>query len=221
MPDLSFQVEGAEVEPYAAAPLLKFKLRLTNAPAEEAIGAVALQCQIRIEPLRRRYGPRDHERLLDLFGAPDRWGQTMRNMLWTHTSAGVPPFTGSALVDLPVPCSYDFNVAATKYFYALEEGEVALLLLFSGTIFYEAPDGALQIAQIPWEKEATFRLPVATWQRLMDLYYPNSAWLNLPRDAFDRLYRYKMRHGLPTWEQTLDRLLDQVGDPGKADGARL
>ncbi len=217
MPDLSFQVEGAEAEPYAAAPLLQFKLRLSNAPDDEEIRAVALQCQIRIEPLRRHYAPRDHERLLDLFGTPDRWGQTMHSMLWTHASVGVPPFAGSRLVDLPVPCSYDFNVAAAKYFYALEGGDVVLTLLFSGTVFYTAEDGALQIAQIPWEKEATFRLPVATWQRLMDLYYPNSAWLNLHRDVFDRLYRYKMQHGVPTWEQAVERLLDAAGASGETE----
>ena len=107
-----------------------------------------------------------------------------------------------------MPCTYDFNVAATKYFYALSDGEVPITLLFSGTVFYAAADGALQVDQIPWEKEATFRLPVKTWQEMMDLYYPNSAWLRLYRDTFDRLHRYKIRHGLPTWEQALERLLD-------------
>jgi hypothetical protein len=41
----------------------------------------------------------------------------------------------------------------------------------------------------------------------MDIYYPNSAWLHLERDVFDRLYRYKVRHGIPTWEQMLDKLV--------------
>jgi hypothetical protein len=110
-------------------------------------------------------------------------------------------------VDLPVPCSADFNVAAAKYFYALEGGEVPLCLLFSGTIFYAAADGALQVAQIPWEKETDFRLPVRVWQDMMNAYYPKTAWLYLRKDVFDRLYRYKTRRGLPTWEQALDSLL--------------
>ena len=114
-----------------------------------------LRCQVRIEPARRRYTPAEKERLLDLFGTPERWGQTLRPMLWTHVSAVVPPFEGEAVVDLPVPCSFDFSLAATKYFAALDGGEIPLCFLFSGTIFYEAADGGLQVAQIPWEKEAT------------------------------------------------------------------
>jgi hypothetical protein len=207
MPDLDFQVDGAEPLPFAAAPLLVFKLRVTEATGETPIHAVALRCQVRIEPARRRYGGRDHERLRDLFGEPQRWSQTLRSMLWTHTSVVVPPFTGSAVVDLPVPCTYDFNVAAAKYFYALEDGEVPLCLLFSGTVFHAAEDGALQVAQIPWEKEAHFRLPVPAWKGMMEHYYPNSAWLCLRKDVFDRLYRYKVGRGLPTWEQALEGLL--------------
>lgn len=207
MPDLSFEVEGAEAVPFAAAPLLNFKLRVANAVADEPIHTVALRCQIQIDATRRRYDPQDQERLRDLFGEPERWSQTVRAMLWTFTSAVAPPFVGSIVIDLPVPCTYDFNVAATKYFYALQDGEVPLTLLFSGTVFYEAEDGALQVAQISWEREATYRLPVQIWQAMMEHYYPNSAWLCLHQDVFDRLYRYKIRRGLPTWEQALESLL--------------
>jgi hypothetical protein len=211
MPDLNFQVERAEPQRFAAAPLLLFTLRVTEAVAVGAtptpIHAVALRCQVRIEPARRRYDVPEQERLLDLFGTPERWGQTLRPMLWTHVSALVPSFTGAGAVDLPVPCSYDFNLAATKYFAALDEGDLPLCFLFSGTIFYESAAGALQVAPIPWEKEASFRLPVATWRGLMDQYYPNSAWLCLRKDVFDRLDRYRSRQGLPTWEEALERLL--------------
>jgi hypothetical protein len=188
--------------------LLSFKLRVTNAQRDEPIHTVALRCQIQIEATRRRYNEREQERLLDLFGEPERWGQTLRTTLWTHTSMVVKPFEGSTLVELPVPCTFDFNVAATKYFAGLEDGEVPLLLLFSGTIFYEAADGALQVSQISWEKEAKYRLPLRVWQEMMDFYYPNSAWLSLRRDVFDRLARYKMRRGIPTWEQALESLLN-------------
>jgi hypothetical protein len=209
--DLKFTVEGAEQQPHSAAPLLVFKLRIAETIADEeptTIPAIALRCQIRIEPTRRRYAPAEQEQLLDLFGEPERWGQTLRSALWTHASVVVPPFTGSTVVDLPVPCSFDFNVAATKYFHALEDGEVPLCLLFSGTVFYTAEDGYLQVSQIPWEKEANFRLPISVWKDMIDLYYPNSAWLCLGRDAFDQLYRWKCSQGIPTWEQAIERLLD-------------
>lgn len=207
MPDLSFNVEGAEPVPYAATPLLALKLRVTNRDPDEQIQSILLQCQVQIEATRRRYGPGEQARLLDLFGEPERWGQTLRSTLWTHVNASVRPFTGSTLVDLPVPCTFDFNVAATKYFHALEAGEVPLCLLFSGTVFYHDDERGLQVAQIPWEKEARYRLPVAVWKQVVDYYYPNSAWLTLRRDVFDRLHEYKMRHGIPTWEQAMERLL--------------
>lgn len=212
MPDLSFNVERAEAEPHAAAPLLMFKLRIAGVSTEAepaTIPAIALRCQIRIEPTRRRYTANEQARLLDLYGEPERWGQTVRSALWTHTSVVVPPFTGTTVVDLPVPCSFDFNIAATKYFHAIEDGEVPLCLLFSGTVFYTDEDGYLQVSQIPWEKEATFRLPVALWREMMERYYPNCAWLCLGRDAFDRLFAFKSARGIPTWEQAIEQLLDR------------
>lgn len=211
MPDLSFQVDGVEVTPYAVAPLLTFRLRATNASPDEAIHNVVLRCQIQIESTRRNYDPEEEQRLRDLFGEPQRWGQTLRAMLWTHANAVIPPFAGETVIDLPVTCSYDFNLAVTKYFYALEQGEIPLNFLFSGTVFYQ--DGeALQVAPISWSKEARFRLPVATWRHLMETYYPNLAWLQLRQDVFDRLYRYKVRHGIPTWEQLMERILSAADE---------
>jgi hypothetical protein len=211
MSDLSFHVVSAEAVPYSAAPLLAFKLRITNADAAEVIQSVALRCQIQIESTHRKYGAREQEKLLDLFGAPERWSRTLRAMLWTHASAAMKPFQGTTEVDLPVPCTFDFNVAAAKYFAALEDGEVPLNLMFSGTIFYESAGGGLQVEQIPWDREAKYRLPVRIWKEMMDIYYPNSAWLCLRRDVFDRLAQYKMDRGIPTWEQALESLLsDEV-----------
>lgn len=207
MPDLNFQVEGAKAEPFAVSPLLVFKLKITNANAQEPIHSIALRCQIQIEVTRRQYSPQDQERLLDLFGEPERWGQTLRNMLWTHANVVVTPFTGSTVVDLQVPCTFDFNVAAAKYFHGLEDGEVPLNLMFSGTVFYANDKGNLQVTQIPWDRESHFRLPVRAWREMMDIYYPNSAWLCLRRDVFDSLYQYKVRRGIPTWEQALEKLL--------------
>jgi len=206
MPDLSFNVEKAEPAPYAAAPLLNFTLSITDAEAEP-VHAVALRCQIRIEPARRSYEAGEKARLKDLFGEPSRWGQTMRTMLWAHTSVVVPPFVGSTSVELPVACTYDFNIAAAKYFYGLDEGDVPVCFLFSGTIFHETDDHNLQICQIPWEKEANFRLPISAWRKMMDIFYPNTAWLALRKDAFDDLYDFKIRHALPTWEAVVEKLL--------------
>jgi hypothetical protein len=210
VPDLSFEIESVAPQPYAAAPLLNFKLRVGNATGEPA-HAVILRCQIMLEVSRRRYGPEEQDRLLDLFGEPEQWDRTLRGMLWTNTSVVVPAFTGATVVDLPIHCAFDFNVAATKYFAGLDGGEVPLLLLFNGTVFYMSESGALQVAQIPWEKEARYRLPARVWREMMDMYYPNSAWLCLRRDVFERLYSYKARWGIPTFDEALERVIPEAG----------
>lgn len=212
MPDLKLTVEGAEVVQYAAAPLLSFKASIENAPADQTIHTVALRAQIQIEVTRRKYDAVEQARLQDLFDKPERWGQTLRNMVWAHASVIVPRFTGSTVTDIPVPCTFDFNVAATKYFNGLGSGDLPLNFQFSGTVFYQGVDEALQVAPISWDKEAKYRLPVDAWKNLMEAYYPNSVWLALHKDAFEKLHQFKVREGIPTWEVALDKLLNSVSE---------
>ena len=212
MPDLSFAIEGAEVVKYSTTPQIAFKLRVSNSDPAETIHSVALRCQIQIEVTRRRYTAAEQQKLLDLFGEPDRWSQTLRNLLWTHVNVNVPPFQGSTLVDVPVPCTFDFNVGATKYFHGLGDGQVPLCLMFSGTVFYAQPGEAMQVSLISWEKEARFSMPVKVWRDMMDAYYPNTAWLCLRRDIFERVYEYKVKHGIPTWEQALEHMLQSQAE---------
>lgn len=205
VPDLHFQVESAEVLEYAAAPTLLFKLHIENLTGEP-VRSVALNTQIRIAATQRHYTDAEQGRLVEVFGEAHRWGGTLKSLLWTHTTVQVLPFTGRTVVEMPVPCTYDFDVVSAKYFHSLEGGEIPLEFLFSGTVFYDAGSG-LQVVRISWEKEAQFRLPVGVWQQLMEHYFPNSAWIRLRKDVFERLYRYKARNGLPTWEAALERLL--------------
>jgi hypothetical protein len=206
VPDLDFGIEGAEVLEYAAVPSLLFKLRVENLE-EEPIRSVSLNTQVRIAATQRHYDTAEQQRLLEVFGAPHRWGQTLRSLLWAHTTLQVPRFSGSTVVDMPIPCTYDMEVIGSKYFHALEDGEVPLEFLFSGTVFYAAEGGRLQIARISWEKEAEFRLPVRLWKETMERYFPNSAWIRLRKDAFDQLYDYKVSRGFPTWEAAVESLL--------------
>jgi len=215
MPDLSFQIEKSEPQRFTVAPTLLFKLRIANAVANETIHSVALRCQIQLEVTRRQYSSEDQDQLRDLFGETERWGQTLKSMLWTHASVVAPAFQETTVVDFPVPCTFDFNVAATKYFHGLADGDVPLCFLFSGTVFYADDGGALQVAPIPWDKEARFKLPVKSWREMMDIYYPNSAWLCLRRDVFERLYQYKVEHGIPTWEQALESVLPALEEAVK------
>jgi hypothetical protein len=217
MPDLDYLVEGAEAVPFSVSPLLNLKVRLTNKDETEKIQSVLLRCQIQIEVARRQYSPGEQAKMFELFGEPERWGQTLRTMLWTHANAVVPPFTGSTLVDLPVPCTFDFNVATTKFFNGLAGGDIPLCLLFSGTVFYSDDEGLLQVSQISWEKEANYRLPVSVWKSMMDHYYPNSAWLNIRLDVFEKMQEYKMRRAIPSWEQAFESLLPAESETEASD----
>jgi Family of unknown function (DUF6084) len=212
MPDLRMTIAGADVVKHAAVPSLSFKVRIENNPVEQVIHSIALRTQIQIEVTRRTYEPAEQQRLTDLFGEPDRWSQTLRNLLWTHVATVVPRFAGNVLAEIPVPCSFDFNVAATKYFHGLTRGDLPLCFQFSGTVFYECDEGALQVAPISWDKEAKHRLPVQVWKDLMDNYYPNSTWLALRKDVFEKFYEFKVREGIPTWEGALERALNAAAE---------
>lgn len=207
MPDLGFAVDSVTVVDGSLTPLLNFGLHVSEMDGGD-VDSVVLSCQIMIDAVRRPYAAREQEALLDLFGAPQRWGTTLKTMLWTHTGMTVPAFSGETLVTLPVPATFDLSLAAAKYFFALEEGEVPLTFQFSGTVFYRDPEGFLAIDRIAWTKEARFRLPVSVWRELIERHYPDGAWLCLRRDVFDRLYRYKARRGVATWEEVVDSLLE-------------
>jgi uncharacterized protein DUF6084 len=209
MPDLTFAIEGAEPLADAAAPCLSFALRVANRSGEP-VDAVLLRCQVQIEAARRRYTAAEKDRLRDLFGEPERWGQTLHPLLWANLSVNVPAFTGAADCPIQVPCTFDFNVAATKYFYGIEAGEIPVSVLFSGTVFYRSGAG-LQVQPIPWDREARFALPVRVWREMMDLWYPGTAWLHLGRTAFDALCRFRSEQGIPTFDESVLQLLRAAG----------
>jgi len=209
--DLSFLVTGARVEPHAAVPTLMFGLAIA-ARGAEPIESIALRCQIRIEPQRRAYGPAEADRLGELFGDPPRWGDTLKSFLWTHVATMVPGFTGETRIELPVPCSYDLEVAASKYLHGLDDGDIPTLFLFSGSVFVRAPTG-LRVAQVPWDRESTYRLPVRLWRELMDAYFPGQGWLRLRRETLDGLGRVKARRALATWDDVIAALLRDAGEP--------
>ena len=207
MPELDFKVLGIEAAARGLVPLLSFQVEVTNTPAGEPIHSVMLQAQIQLQVTQRRYSATEKEKLTELFGSPERWGDTLRTRLWTIANTTVHAFTGTTTATLTIPCTFDLNVAATKYFYALDEGEVPLLFLFSGTIFYAGDDDRLQVQQISWNKECAYKMSVAAWKDLMEHHYPDTAWLTLNRENFERLYAYRRAHGLANWDQALEQLL--------------
>jgi hypothetical protein len=210
MSPLSFAVVGARAEPHAAVPTLMLRLALTSS-SPEPVHAVALRCQIMIEPQRRRYDNDEQDRLTELFGETPRWGDTLRPFLWTNVGITVPGFTGRAEVDLPVVCTYDMEIASAKYLHSLDDGEISLVLLFSGTAFSRGTAG-FSASPIAWHEEANFRLPVATWRAVMDMYFPNCGWLRLRDETLEQLQRFRADRALMTWDETIDVLLKEAGE---------
>lgn len=214
MAELVFDCIDVQSDRYAAGPTLNFRLRVAEASGER-VHAIALRCQIRIEPQKRRYAPAEAARLNDLFGDASRWADTLKPLQFANVSAMVPSFTGSVEIDVPVACTYDLDIASTSYFHALEEGEIPLLFLFSGTMFTKGTTG-FSVTQVPWNKEASYRLPVSEWRLMMDRFFPNSGWLRVSRSTLEALGAFKSARALPTWEQTLTVLLDEVARPADA-----
>jgi hypothetical protein len=202
---LDFRVVGAQARAHAAQPTLALTLAIEEQQGQ-ALEGLALQCQVRIEPQARRYGVDEERRLVDLFGEPSRWASTMRPLSWVDCARVVPPFVGRTEVELALPCSYDLEVSAAKYFSALGDGEVGLRLLFRGTIFVRGERG-LELLPLPWDREATWRLPVALWRAAIDSCFPDAGWLRLRKETLDALLAFKGRHALASWEGVMETLL--------------
>jgi hypothetical protein len=206
-PELTFCVRDGGVLEHAVVPTLRFAVEIGSGRTAAQVQSVALNVEVRIAATRRRYAEAERERLLGLFGQPEEWGRNLKTLHWTSLTVQVPSFTGTTEIELPITCTYDLEVSASRYFDALEHGEVPLEFLFSGTVFYTGADGRLQVGRIGWDKDASFRLPASAWREMIDRYFPDSAWLRLRRAQFDRLVAYKAQHTLLTWEQVIERLL--------------
>ncbi|MEU4249027.1 DUF6084 family protein [Amycolatopsis sp. NPDC026612] len=205
MAELTFDCIDVRPLKYAASPTLAFKLRISELTGQP-VHAMVLRVQIRIEPQRRRYADDESELLTHLFGERSRWGETLKPFQFTTVSVAVPGFTGATEIDVEVPCTYDLEVAAGKYFHALSEGVVPMVLLFSGTVFGKGGPG-FWVEQVPWHTQAECRMPVAVWDELMSRYFPNVAWIKLPRETVDALLKYKAANAIPTWEAAIEQLL--------------
>jgi hypothetical protein len=203
--ELAFTVVDVRPQEHAAAPHLLFRLRVTESTGA-VVHAVALRCQLRIEPQRRRYDPQEEAGLVDLFGGSDRYAGTLKPFLWAHAATMVQGFRSATEVDLPLPVTFDFDVAAGKYLQALEGGDVPLSLLFSGTVFTRGETGFV-VEQLSRTCEAACRMPVQVWRDVMEHYFPGAGWIRVDRATLDDLARFRSAHGLTTWGATLAALL--------------
>jgi len=202
---LAIDVVGAQPAAQTAAPAVAFRLRIEEV-AGRTVHAIALRCQVRIEPQGRRHTSDEQERLYELFGHPSQWSRTLRGVTWAQCAVLVPSFDARIEIDLPVACTYDLQVASAKYLHAIRNGDVPLTFLFSGTMFSIGETG-MCAEPVPWSLEATYRLPMEVWQSTMDQFFPGGGWLRLERDTIDRLQAFRGRHAVVSWDAAIDILL--------------
>jgi Family of unknown function (DUF6084) len=207
-PEPEFEVLAARPVRHAAAPMLALDLQISE-PSGRHIYMIGLTVQLMLEPARRRYDEETRERLAGLFGAPERWAVTTHSLLWAQLSVLVPAFTGSITVALPVPCSYDLELAAAKYLYSLRDGEAPLALHFNGVVYYPGRDGGMQMVLVPWSRSIGFPLPVAVWRETVEHYYPATGWAALRTHTLDALERERVARGLPTFDACVAQLLQE------------
>lgn len=205
MTGLSFQVVDVAAEPYAVTPILAARVAI-SAPGDDPVHAIALRCQVRIDPVRRAYSDDEATGLLDLFGPRERWATSQHTFLWQHCAAMVPGFTGATEAGLRLECSYDFEVTAAKYLHALRDGVVPLQFLFSGTVFTAGQRG-FSVQQVPWDCEDRYDMPVSVWEELIRQHYPNSGWVRLAHDTVGALAAYKSARGLLSLNDAVIELL--------------
>jgi hypothetical protein len=208
-PAPEFTILGVEAVRHAAAPTLVFAAQVTE-PTGRDVFTIALRAQIMIQPARRAYDDEARSRLVELFGPPERWAGTTTSFVWLETDVLVPAFSGATSFRMPIACTYDLELAAVKYFYSVPDGEVPLQFNFTGTIFYRGPNAAMQIAQVPWDRAADFRMPVEVWKEMVAHYYPHSGWARLHADTLAALTRRRAERGLPSLDATVAELLEEA-----------
>ena len=206
-PDPEFEILGAEPVLYSAAPMVNFAAHVTE-PEGREVYTIALKAQIMMEPAKRAYDADTKKRLIELFGSPDRWATTTQPFLLAEVDLLVPAFTGATAFRIPLTASYDLELSAAKYIYSLPDGHVPLSFNFTGTIFYRAGDGRMQIVQVPWDCSAQFSLPVSVWRETITHHYPEGGWLALGTQTLDALSARKVALGLPTFDATIAALLE-------------
>lgn len=212
---LGFDVVSARAERYAMAPTVVLGLRVTSA-SSQPVHAIALSCQIRIEPQLRTYSDEEERDLYEVFGETSQWSRSLRPFFWANVPVMVAGFTGQTDVDLAIPCTYDMDVAGARYLGGLRGGDIPIVVLFSGTVFGPGSDGGqgrFSARPVAWSDETSYLLPQRVWREAMDQHFPNSAWMRVTKQNLDTLGRFRADRGLTTWDQTLERLFKEVGEP--------
>ncbi len=212
-----FKVVSAEPVARSVEPALSFKGTITDA-SQRPVYLIALTAIVVVEPGKRSYAPGERERLMELFGGPERWASTTGAFRWAATSAMVHGFTGEGEFELVVPVSYDLEIASAKYFGALDEGgTVPLRFHFNGSILYERGDGRVQTTPVPWDRSERFEMPMEAWTTAHRRAPPLRNWVPLHSETVSRIEDLKAKMGAPTFDDAVTRIIDRAEQGGTED----
>jgi hypothetical protein len=121
---------------------------------------------------------------------------------WTDIPVMVPAFDGETEVDVNVPCTYDFDVTATRFFSEQDGGEIPLRFFFSGSIFRRAQQ-SFSVSMLSWQSECAYRMPLQVWRDAMKACYGDSVLIRIDRQTFERLIRDRIATGATSWDTVL------------------
>lgn len=206
IPAPALEITGAAHVPFSAGPTMRFEA-LAREPDAIPVQSIGLSVQVMIDPARRGYDPATRARLAELFGAPERWAPSTSGLAWARVAVTVPGFSGEAAFGIEVPCTYDLEVAAAKYFYAVRDGVVPLSFHFNGNVFYRDGDGRLQMTPISWSTTARYGMAVSAWRAMIAEHYPGGGWVRVGEDTLERLHGLRAQRGLSTVDDLLRDLL--------------
>jgi hypothetical protein len=207
VPEPEFEITGAAHIAFAAAPTMLFSASVSDRSGYE-IQSIALTVQVMIDPAKRGYDPETRARLAELFGPPASWAPSTSGLAWARVSTAVPGFTGMTPFGIEVPCTYDLEVAATKYFYAVRDRSVPLSFHFNGNVFFRGRGDRLQVVPVPWSATAQYRMPVARWRAMIAEHYPGGGWIRVDDETLDALNDRRGERGLATFDACIAELLE-------------
>ncbi|HXO08640.1 MAG TPA: DUF6084 family protein [Solirubrobacteraceae bacterium] len=210
-PEPEFAITGAAHIAFAAVPTMLFSASADDRSGHR-IQSIALTAQVMIDPAKRGYDPDTRARLAELFGPPASWAPATSGLAWARVSAAVPGFTGATPFGIEVPCTYDLEVAAAKYFYAVRDGEIPLSFHFNGNVFFYGTDDRLQVVPVPWSCTAQYKFPVAAWRAMIAEHYPGGGWVRLDERTLETLNDRRGRRGLPSFDACIAELLEITGE---------
>ncbi|MCA9511781.1 MAG: hypothetical protein KC560_13815 [Myxococcales bacterium] len=206
----TFRALGATPNAAALVPTIEIALAAESV-GDRDVYAIALRAELLLDARAARFPDEARRRLDELFGGPPA------RVPWARVDALVPSFRGATRFDLAVPCG-GLDATVAKLFHAADDAAVPVVGHLSGTVFYAADGGRLQLERLPWDREIALAIPAAVWRAARRAEEGGEHWVALSPATLSRLRRFVDERGLASPDAAVDALLAQAvgAGPGRA-----